>query len=61
MLTGAQGYNDTMQAQIADGETTTNEAIKMAAVVISTAPILAVYPLFQKYFIHGMYMGAVKG
>lgn len=61
MLTGIQGYNDTMQAQLAEGATTTNEAMKMASVIVGTVPILAIYPLFQKYFIHGMYMGAVKG
>lgn len=50
-----------MDAQIADSITTTNEAKKMATVVISTVPILLIYPLFQRYFIHGVYMGAVKG
>lgn len=61
ILTGIQGHNDLMDAQIADSITTTNEAKKMATVVISTVPILLIYPLFQRYFIHGVYMGAVKG
>ena len=35
--------------------------IKMAAVVVSTLPILAVYPFVQKYFEKGVMLGAVKG
>ncbi|MDG0791254.1 carbohydrate ABC transporter permease [Cohnella ginsengisoli] len=37
------------------------ESIKMAAVVISIVPILAVYPYLQKYFVKGMLLGSVKG
>ena len=37
------------------------ETIKMASVVVAMAPILCVYPFVQKYFIHGVYTGAVKG
>jgi len=37
------------------------ETIKYAAVVITTAPILCVYPFLQKYFTKGVMIGAVKG
>jgi putative aldouronate transport system permease protein len=36
-------------------------AVKMAAVLITAAPLLAVYPFMQKYFNKGMLMGSVKG
>lgn len=36
------------------------ETIKMAVVVLSTTPILIAYPFFQKYFIGGLTVGAVK-
>lgn len=36
------------------------ESIKMAVVVVSTLPILIAYPFFQKYFIGGLTVGAVK-
>lgn len=36
------------------------ETIKMAVVVVATLPILIVYPFFQKYFIGGLTVGAVK-
>ncbi|MBR3762659.1 MAG: carbohydrate ABC transporter permease [Lachnospiraceae bacterium] len=37
------------------------ETIKYAAIVITTAPILCVYPFLQKYFTKGVMIGAVKG
>jgi putative aldouronate transport system permease protein len=37
------------------------EAIKMAVVVITVAPIVAVYPFIQRHFIKGVLIGAVKG
>ena len=39
----------------------TTQSIKMASVVVAALPILCVYPFLQKYFIHGMYTGSVKG
>lgn len=41
--------------------TTTPESLQMAAIVISTLPIVCVYPFLQKYFIKGIMIGAVKG
>ena len=35
-------------------------SLKAAIVMFSTIPILCVYPWLQKYFIHGVTMGAVK-
>lgn len=35
--------------------------LQMAAIVITVAPILLVYPFIQKYFMKGMLMGSVKG
>ena len=35
--------------------------IQAAAVLLSTVPILLVYPFLQKYFVGGMTLGAVKG
>ena len=37
-----------------------NESLKAAIVMFSTIPILCIYPWLQKYFIHGVTMGAVK-
>lgn len=37
-----------------------SESLKAAIVMFSTVPILCIYPWLQKYFIHGVTMGAVK-
>jgi len=37
------------------------ETIKYAAIVISTVPVLLIYPFLQKYFVKGVMIGAVKG
>lgn len=37
------------------------ENLKMAALLLTILPIIAVYPFVQKYFIHGQLVGAVKG
>ncbi len=36
------------------------ETIKYATIIITTVPILLVYPFLQKYFVKGMMIGAVK-
>lgn len=37
------------------------ENIRSAAIVVSTVPILLVYPFLQKYFVKGITIGSVKG
>ncbi len=37
------------------------ENLKFAVIVVSTIPILCVYPFIQKYFVKGVTLGAVKG
>ncbi len=37
------------------------ESIKYGAIVVASAPIIAVYPLIQKYFVKGIMVGAIKG
>ncbi|KRF06613.1 sugar ABC transporter permease [Paenibacillus sp. Soil766] len=38
-----------------------NESLQMALAFIAMGPILIVYPFFQKYFVKGLTVGAVKG
>lgn len=38
----------------------TPHSLRMAMTIIVTLPILLVYPFIQRYFIHGMTIGAVK-
>ncbi|KRF10241.1 sugar ABC transporter permease [Paenibacillus sp. Soil766] len=37
------------------------ESVRMAMAVIGTVPLLIAYPFFQKYFVKGLVIGAVKG
>ena len=38
-----------------------DKAVKMAATMVATIPILCIYPFVQKYFTKGVMVGAVKG
>lgn len=40
---------------------TPTETMKMAMIIITTLPILCLYPFLQKYFVKGMLMGSIKG
>lgn len=52
----AQGINaDEVKVNI------TSDSIVSAQVVLTTIPIIAVYPFLQKYFVKGVTVGAVKG
>jgi putative aldouronate transport system permease protein len=37
------------------------ETLKSAVIMISTLPILVLYPFIQKYFVKGTLVGSVKG
>ncbi len=37
------------------------EAIKYSTIVLTTVPVLCIYPFLQKYFVKGVMVGAVKG
>ena len=53
---------------MSDGATMTSndrlalaEGIRYAIIVISSVPMIAMYPFFQRYFAKGVMVGAVKG
>ena len=37
------------------------EAIKYSTIILTTVPVLCIYPFLQKYFVKGVMVGAVKG
>lgn len=49
-------FGDVNQAMNVSGEN-----IRAATIVVSTIPILCVYPFLQKYFVKGITVGSVKG
>ncbi len=38
-----------------------NESLRMAMAIVCAGPVLLVFPFFQKYFVKGLTIGAVKG
>jgi putative aldouronate transport system permease protein len=43
------------------GKNNISETIKYATIIITTLPVLFVYPFLQKYFVKGVMIGGVKG
>jgi multiple sugar transport system permease protein/putative aldouronate transport system permease protein len=37
------------------------ELLKYALIVVSSVPVLIIYPFVQKYFVKGIMIGALKG
>lgn len=55
----------TAAAQMAGGVTTreiseVSDSIKYATIIVSTLPVLVIYPFLQKYFVQGVMIGAIK-
>ena len=38
-----------------------SQSVRLATMVVTTAPIVCVYPFLQKYFVKGMLIGSIKG
>ena len=38
-----------------------SESIKYSVIVVASAPVLALYPFLQKFFVKGVMVGAIKG
>lgn len=53
--------NSDMMMKISVYSKATSEGLKMASVIVAILPILCVYPFLQKYFVHGVFTGSVKG
>ena len=55
-----------MQASLGTGEAAmiamrTADLIRYGAIIVSTLPVMCIYPFVQKYFNQGVMIGAVKG
>lgn len=46
---------------IGGGDPNVQEQLKYVTIVVSSLPLLVIYPFFQKYFEKGVVMGGVKG
>lgn len=60
----AESSSSQMKMNMPGGFTATavnTQSIKLATMVIATAPIVFVYPFMQRYFVKGIMIGSVKG
>lgn len=46
---------------ITEGRDVVGQSVRYATIIVSTVPILLVYPFLQKYFVKGVMIGAIKG
>ena len=53
--------NMTMDPELQQQLANMADVLKYALIVVSTAPILCVYPFIQKYFVKGVMIGSIKG
>jgi putative aldouronate transport system permease protein len=56
-LNRVEDFNNIVEDQVQ----IVQETIKAASIVISTIPIIIVYPFLQKYFVKGVMIGSIKG
>ena len=62
MMNNIQKMSEASQyGVVVSNEKIPTEGARMALCVIAAGPILFVYPFFQKYFIKGLTVGAIKG
>lgn len=59
LVANASERNST-QAAIGSERTMISESLKYSAIILTMLPITIVYPFFQKYFVQGVMIGAVK-
>ena len=50
-----------MDAAAAEARMQLAQTLKYSGIIVSTVPVLCVYPFIQKYFVKGVMIGSVKG
>lgn len=50
-----------LDASAAEAKMQLSQTLKYSVIIISTVPVLCVYPFIQKYFVKGIMIGSVKG
>jgi len=61
MLMSAEFLKSSASTALPMGITLPSTGIRMAVAVLGSLPMLIVYPFFQRYFVKGIVIGAVKG
>ncbi|MGN0180108.1 MAG: carbohydrate ABC transporter permease [Monoglobaceae bacterium] len=56
----SEAVRDTAAMAAQQQKTVTTDSVRMAATILSTVPIIMLYPFVQKYFVQGVMVGAIK-
>lgn len=60
-LTFEMGAEASYGSSDADAQTLLVESMRYAVIIVSTLPVMCLYPFVQRYFIKGVMVGAIKG
>lgn len=60
-LTSEMGAESSIGSSDADAQTLLVESMRYAVIIVSSLPVMCLYPFVQKYFIKGIMVGAIKG
>lgn len=60
-LTAEMGAESAVGSSDADAQTLLVESMRYAVIIVSSLPVMCLYPFVQKYFIKGIMVGAIKG
>ena len=61
MATSMRDASGNLSGGLESLEVVASDNIRSATIVVSTVPILILYPFLQKYFVKGVTVGSVKG
>lgn len=50
-----------LDAAASEAKMQLSQTLKYSSIIVSTVPVLCIYPMVQKYFVKGVMVGAVKG
>ena len=61
LLQAKMAVSDTVDPSELDAMMRLSESIKYGVIIVSSLPVLALYPFIQKHFVKGVMIGSVKG